>query len=606
MNGTFISVYCWTDSNVVLGRLSPAKKLPVFELNRIRKILELLPAHHWHHVKGEENPADAPSRGITASALLQHPLWLHGPPWLLGHIPDLPSVATARNVAVTKNPVSEMIRNCSSFVKVKHRMAYLLRFVNNSRADKHIRTSGPLSVQELDSALNTIVKVIQREEFSQEMDYCARRLPLKSPLKFLTPFIDESGILRVGGRLERADIPFQKKNPALLPKEHPFTEALVRYLHLTHLHPGPTLLLSIVREQFWIMRGRDLVAKIIHACVTCHRFRAVKATQLMGQLPPSRVNPAPVFLHTGMDYAGPFTLALRTGRKPPMTTAYVALFICMATKAIHLELASDLSTVAFLAALQRFISRRGAPSDLYSDGGTNFVGAKSELAELRGLVESTSHKDAVQTLLTSKGTSFHFNPPGAPHHGGLWEAGVKSMKHHLRRVIGSRHLTVEEFCTLLCRVEAILNSRPLTPMPSDPADHTALTPGHFLIGRPLIALPHPDLTALNEQRLDRWQRVEVMTQHVWKAWSRDYLSQLQARPKWLTPCPNLTPGTLVLIGDETAFGPQQWKLGRITEAFPGEDGKIRVCDVRTGITEKKPMGKILRRPIAKLSPLPIY
>ena len=117
---------------------------------------------------------------------------------------------------------------------------------------------------------------------------------------------------------------------------------------------------------------------------------------------------------------------------------------------------------------------------------------------------------------------------------------MKNMKHHLRRIMGSRHLTVEEFSTLLCRVEGIMNSRPLTPISNDPSDVEVLTPGHFLIGWPLVALPHPDLTDLNEQRLDRWQKVEVMTQHLWKAWSRDYLSQLQARPKWLTPCPDLT------------------------------------------------------------------
>jgi hypothetical protein len=143
-------------------------------------------------------------------------------------------------------------------------------------------------------------------------------------------------------------------------------------------------------------------------------------------------------------------------------------------------------------------------------------------------------------------------------------------------------------------------------MSNDPGDCAVLTPGHFLIGRPLIALPHPDLTDLNENRLDRWQKVEVMTQHLWKAWSRDYLSQLQSRPKWYTPCPDLKPGTLVLIGDDTPFGPQRWKLGRITATYPGLDGKTRVCDVRTNISKRKPRGSILTRPVTKLSPLPIY
>jgi hypothetical protein len=514
-------------------------------------------------------------------------------------MPDIAPVLSSSNVAIISSPVSDLLRNCSSFPKMRMRMAHVLRFVHNSRTSRTKKAckSGPISVPELDMALNLIVKVIQAEEFSQELEDCSRSLPLKSHMKFLSPFIDDSGILRVGGRLEKAEISFEKKHPALLPKSHPFTEAYVRHLHLTHLHPGPTMLLSIIREQFWIRRGRDLAAKVTHACVVCHRHRAVKSQQLMS-----------VSSQTGMDYAGPFDLALRTGRKPPMVKAYVALFICMATKAIHLELVSDLSTAAFLAALQRFISRRGCPSNLYSDGGTNFVGAKSELARLRALLESSSHEEAVNHLLTSKGTSFHFNPPAAPHHGGLWEAGVKSMKHHLRRVVGSRHLTTEEFSTLICNVEAILNSRPLTPLTEDPSDCTVLTPGHFLIGRPLVALPHPDLTDINQNRLDRWQMVQVMVQHIWKAWTRDYLSQLrsQTKPKWYTSLPDLIPGTLVLIMDDSAFGPLHWKLGRITEVYPGDDGKTRACDIRTNITKDKPMGSIIRRVVQKLSPLPIY
>jgi hypothetical protein len=181
------------------------------------------------------------------------------------------------------------------------------------------------------------------------------------------------------------------------------------------------------------------------------------------------------------------------------------------------------------------------------------------------------------------------------------------MKRHLSRVIGSRHLTVEEFSTLLCQVEGILNSRPITPMSSDPNDLTALTPGHFLIGRPLAALPQDDLTDTPAYRLSRWQDVQQRAQHLWKRFSTEYLTLLNSRPKWLEPLPDLTPGLLVLLRDnESPIGPQHWNLARITKCYPGRDGKTRVCDVRLNVTPKNPAGTILRRPVVKLSPLPIY
>jgi hypothetical protein len=594
--------------------LSPEKKLPIYELNRIRKIMSLYPAQHWKHVSGDENPADAPSRGISAAQLLNHPLWLHGPSWLMDPVPDILEVQASVS-AVLSAPISDMIRNCSSFPRLKIRMGYIIRFFKNCRAKNEERTTGPLTILELDTALTTIVKVVQAEAFPAELDICRRSLPHKAPLKFLTPFLDKHGVMRVGGRLEFAKIPFSQKHPALLPKNHLFCDVLARHYHQTHLHAGPKLLLAILREEFWIVRGPNLVKKIVQKCVTCHHHSAKVSTQLMGQLPFSRVNPSPPFSKVGVDYAGPFQLALRTGRKPPMVKAYVAVFVCMATKAAHLELVSNLSTSAFIAALNRFISRRGLPSDVYSDEGTNFVGAKMELDELLALITSSPHHDATRALLTPKGIAFHTNPPAAPHHGGLWEAAVKKMKFHLKRVIGNRHLTTEEFNTLLCQIEAILNSRPLTQMSDDPNETSALTPGHFLVGRALVALPHPDLTELPPNRLDRWQMLQRYLQDIWKSFSRDYLSTLQSRPKWYMPLPDLAPGILVLLLDnDSKIGPQTWRLGRITYVSPGDDDKTRVCDVMLKSTvpdpkdplQHKVKSTVLRRSISKVSPLPIY
>jgi hypothetical protein len=280
----------------------------------------------------------------------------------------------------------------------------------------------------------------------------------------------------------------------------------------------------------------------------------------------------------------------------------------MVIKAIHFELVTDLSTPAFIAALSRFTSRRGKPDDIYCDGGTNFIGTKNEFEEIRSFLTSSAHQTKIVQHAAQLGIKFHVNPPASPHHGGLWEAGVKSMKKHLRRVMGSRHMTVEEFSTLLCQVEAMLNSRPITAMSSDPNDLTALTPGHFLIGRPLQSLPQVDITHIPENRLSRWQDVQQRSQHLWKRFESEYLTLLHSRPKkLLEPLTDLAPGLLVLIREsDSPIGPQHWRLGRLVKIHPGTDDLTRICDVKTGVTPQNPHGNILRRPIVKLSPLPIY
>jgi hypothetical protein len=246
------------------------------------------------------------------------------------------------------------------------------------------------------------------------------------------------------------------------------------------------------------------------------------------------------------------------------------------------------------------------PSDIFSDEGTNFVGAKNELDEIQGFLSAEGTRKSIISSLAPKGINCHFNPPASPHHGGLWEAGVKKMKYHLRRVIGTRHLTIEEFSTLLCQVEALLNSRPLSPLSNSPNDLHVLTPGHFIIGRPLVALPHPDLGHIPENRLSRWQLVQKFRQDIWKSWTRD-LSTLQLTLKWPTKQPELEVGNLVLVLDDTAtLGPQKWKRGRVTAVIPGRDTNSRVYDVRTNITASNPRGTVLRRPIVKLSLLPIH
>jgi hypothetical protein len=229
----------------------------------------------------------------------------------------------------------------------------------------------------------------------------------------------------------------------------------------------------------------------------------------------------------------------------------------MTTKAVHIELVSDLTTDAFLATLKRFIARRGIVTDLFSDNGTNFVGANNELHNLEQLFKNQINREKIVNTLANDQITWHFIPPRAPHFGGLWEASVKSLKNHLKRVIGDAHLTFEAFSTVLTQIEAILNSRPLTPMSNDPNDLSCLTAGHFLIGDSMTSFPHPDLQEVPSNRLTQWQRIEQLRQHFWTRWSKEYISLLQQRSKWKSPQANVELGQLVLIKEDN-LPPLRW------------------------------------------------
>ncbi|XP_011883306.1 PREDICTED: uncharacterized protein LOC105570566 [Vollenhovia emeryi] len=361
------------------------------------------------------------------------------------------------------------------------------------------------------------------------------------------------------------------------------------------LHGGTQLTLAKIRQTYWILGGRAPVKSHILRCVVCARQRGVRAQQLMSQLPMARVTPARPFAHTGVDYAGPIQLKTWKGRGAKVHKGWMCVFVCMTTSAVHLEVVSDYSTDGFLATYRRFSSRRGPAEVLYSDCGTNFVGADTALKKLFK-DSSKEFKDLTATLST-KETSWRFNSPSSPHMGGKWEAVVKSIKFHLRRTIGETPLTFEEFSTLLTQIEAVLNSRPLEPLSDDPDDLSALTPGHFLVGSALNAIPEPSLIDISTSRLSRWQLIQQRVQQFWSQWSSHYLQRQQAISKWHHPTNDITVGSLVLLTDER-MPPSKWPLARVLELHPGKDGLTRIVTIKTATTT-------LTRPIVKLAPLRI-
>ncbi|XP_039447736.2 uncharacterized protein LOC120426987 [Culex pipiens pallens] len=403
-----------------------------------------------------------------------------------------------------------------------------------------------------------------------------KREPHYSRIAALNPRIVD-GILCVGGRLHHAAVSDSRKHPYILDHRHPFTKLIVTHYHETMFHAGQQLLISAVRERFWPINIRNLVRELIHKCVDCFRVKPKVLDQLMADLPPERVTPCTPFARVGVDYCGPFQVAYPQRRARPVK-CFVAIFVCFVNKAVHLELAADLTTQAFLAALKRFTARRCKPKLVMCDNAKNFVGARRELNELAKLFLSQQFEEEIIRETANDSIEFKFISARSPNFGGLWESAVKSFKLLFKRTIGLHTLLYDEFQTVLVQIEAILNSRPLTPLSNDPTDFEALTPGHFLIQRPLTAIPEPNLDHIPENRLSAWQTVQRYTQQLWKKWSNLYLSDLHNRTKWTKQKDNVAVGTMVLLKDEN-LPPLKWQLGRVSDIHPGADGNIRVVTV---------------------------
>lgn len=606
------SVFLWTDSTIVLSWIaSPATRWKTFVANRVAKIQHHTRIEDWNHVSSSDNPADLISRGIKACDLAELDLWWHGPQWLHQQSSDWPADVTITEddnipeekktsvtTLATHDHTVDILHRFSKVSKLTRVVAYCLRFINNTKQPLGKR-SGSLCTAELQTALTTCIKWVQASTYSQEIrDLLSnKQVSSHSSLRDLHAFLDDQQILRVGGRLRNSQLAYDNKHQIIIPPNHHFTGLIIIAEHLRLSHAGPQLLIASLRQHYWIPRAKQTVKSIIHKCLPCFKLKVTTTQQLMGQLPSARVQPSRPFLNTGTDFAGPFHVKQGLVRSKTTIKCYIAIFVCLATKAIHLELVTGLTSDAFIAALRRFTARRGKCLHLFSDNGTNFVGANNELKELRDLFHSEQHQNKMADYASGEQLQWHFIPPRAPHFGGLWEASVKSMKYHLKRVAGNAVLTMEEFTTLLTQIEACLNSRPITVLSNDSSDPSYLCPGHFLIGAPLMSYPEPCLSDLSESRLSRWQRVQKLYQQLWQRWSTDYLNSLQQRGKWISPESNLQPGMVVLI-KEDHLPPLQWNLGVITETFQGKDGHVRVAAVQTS-------SGVLKRPISKLVPLPI-
>ncbi|KAL0870615.1 hypothetical protein ABMA27_005575 [Loxostege sticticalis] len=408
-------LHAWTDSTIVLAWLnSLPSRWKVFVANRVAEILTSIEPQQWSHVSTHENPADCASRGVSPSDLKNKSLWLNGPVFLMSENVkyEKPMELTTETEAVRVHQTivreEDLFEKFSKLRKLVRVVAYCRRFLEMKKPKPERKRNNYLTTEEIQKALEVVIKRDQSIYFNEDIQAIKRNQAIKSnPLKSLNPFIDETNqLLKVGGRLEQSLLPPSSKHPIVMAKNSKLTALLIADAHLQTLHGGPQLTLNYLQNKYFIVGAKQLIKAHVRKCVQC----------LMGQLPAVRTTPARPFLRSGVDFAGPIQIRTTRGRGHKSYKGYICLFVCMATKAVHVEAVSELTAQGFLQAFKRFVARRGHCEDIWSDNGTNFIGAAGEIQKL-----FTDEKDSllpeIAEQLATNNTTWHFIPPHAPNFG---------------------------------------------------------------------------------------------------------------------------------------------------------------------------------------------
>ena len=588
----------YTDSKVVLGYIqNESRRFYTYVSNRVERIRRSSKPTQWKYINTGNNPVDCATRPIQAHEFLKSS-WLNGPEKLPKDASNIfplvepdedeeirPSVNTlSTNVGFKQGLGSKRFERFSTWTKLVKAVALLRHICLSFRYDSlcngwHHKCAETKRPKNLESAQQFILCSIQEEYFREEIRGLSGvgHVPKESSLASLDPFIDGTGLLRVGGRLNKSSIPQVEKNPIIVPKNSHVAVLIARHFHEKVQHQGRHLTEGSIRaEGYWIVGCKGTVASVIRNCVKCKRLRGSRECQKMADLPTARLNPSPPFSFVGVDTFGPWEVSARKTRGGHANSKrWALLFTCLSIRAIHIEVIESLSASCFINAFRRFIAIRGDVQEVYSDCGTNFVGAAKEMG-----VDSINVEDTlVKQFLTEKRITWYFNPPHASHMGGAWERMIGVSRRILDSMLLNIHqtLTHEILTTLMAEVSAIINARPLVPVSTDPSRPEILTPATLLTlktSRPL------ELEYLPVDMKTQWKQVQALADGFWKRWRVEYIQTLQSRRKWKCEQANLKVGDIVLMRDKEAHR-NAWPMGMVVTVFPGEDDRVRKVEVKT-------------------------
>ncbi|XP_058817813.1 uncharacterized protein LOC131681120 [Topomyia yanbarensis] len=605
----------WTDSKTVLAWINADhRRYRQFVSCRVGETLSKSDAAKWRYVPSKMNPADLATKwGVRG------PCFSANSPWFGEFFLGVPETQWPSEINAAEETTDEELRPClvhsevilksvinwdrfSNWTRLQRAVAYVLRYrkILQQRSRNEAPPAGPITQQELALAESTIYRLIQSEMYPDEIAILTtkedhkkmrrQKLERTSKIRKLSPYMDDTGIIRSDSRIPEASFAaYDTRFPIILPKEHVVTRMLLEWYHRTFLHANGETVVNEVRQRFYVSTLRTIVRQIARECVMCKANKAVPVIPRMAPLPVARVKAFErPFSYVGIDYFGP--IAVRVNRST--AKRWIALFTCLTTRAIHLEVVHTLTTESCKQAIRRFVGRRGSPAEIRSDQGTNFVGANNELRK-----EMIAIDGQLAESFTNTNTRWIFNPPAAPHMGGAWERLVRSVKVSLAAMYTSRIPNEETLATLVIEAESVVNSRPLTFIPLEAEQQEALTPNHFLLSssRGVVQPPKEQAEPKMVCRGD-WKLCQAMLNQFWRRWVREYLPTIARRTKWFEETKPIEVGDLVVIVEEKIRN--GWVLGRVVQVMKGSDGRIRDAVIQTA-------DGIKRRPVAKLARLDV-
>ena len=607
-------IVCATDAEIVLYQIQGEnKQYKAFVQNRCEAIRRQIAISHWFHVPGLQNPADLPSRGCYPGQLQDSKtlrMWLHGPEWLKDDeefwplrkdvkmpLEDLELkgsdlrrdtidclvTTTAPSPSIHEFFDYERYGTLSKTIRV---LAWCRRFIHNYfRKDKpEEMISGELSADECSESKERIIRSIQGEMLSESGH--------EKRVQSLGVFRDDSGILRCRGRIGKSNLAFGTKYPTLLPRYHHVTKLIICDAHESVYHNGVSETLAEVRSAYWIVKGRQAVKQVLHRCFICRKLEGMAyPSPVTCDLPQFRVGANRAFETTGVDYCGPVYLkGTDKANEGNIRKSYIAIFTCAATRMVHLEIAPDLTTAAYVRCQRRFIARRFRPKMIVSDNGKTFKG------------------QALKKYNAKKGIKWRFNLARAPWWGGMFERLVRSTKRCLVKEIGLRKLTHDELSTVLAEIENVINNRPLVYVGEEDFNRP-LTPSHLYCGQrtmddPDSHIPEVKNDITGKEAVSRVKLINSSIEHFWGRWAREYLVSLREthKLKMKSKSFNINEGDAVLIYEDGRKR-CRWPTGIVEKVVKGADGVVRGAILRKlgGDGSRQ----TIERPLQKLYPLEI-
>ncbi len=648
-------IFYYSDSEVALAWMKNTT-LPLYEYvyNRVTTMRTQTNPHRWSYVNTKESPADLPSRGTTLEELTTKKIWKNGPDFLqLGeedwpkpNIPKLPQngygevkrtldlkMQDGRMGFEDENLPSEAARPClgqaalfvkpnvttkmdpnhyTSYTKVIRGWMQLIILIRKLRKMQVTKEDHPSLWEEAETK---VIPYTQKQYFQGELKQLRKSgsVPATSNLSNRNVFLDNEGIIQKRTRLnqEMLNIYHQGSNPIVLRKGAALTKLLIKHYHEDRMQY--TLQVDATRyelsKKYYSPRLRCQIKAIIQKC---HRCKISRPKPLYQQMAPQHPNIFPTkeeraypYQRTCMDLTGPFSISSGRGRR--RQEIWILLFMCPFVKAVTLEIVYDLSTTEFLLAFKRLVARRGEPKTCLSDNSTNFRGAAREISEYWAKMDQMKIQSNYPRI------QFKFIPPASPHHGGVWERMVGTVKRALKGVLpsvlqrstkargeewyGGRKMEVapilvkeSKLRTALVVVEAMSNRRPLTYQSQEGDELMPLTPNHFLCGRETYEFC-PGLELAKGAGRESLGRLNDILDHIWKRMIREVLPSQREWDKWQKKVRNLRKDDIVVMLDGRRKG--EWCLGRVTDTFPGPDGLVRVLEVRTHFgTYVRPVTKV--------------